>query len=144
MLTSSNALLRDLNYPNEYVRGSTLRFLCKLQDQELLQPLIEAVRANFEHRHAYVRRNAVLAIYSIVKDFPQLIPDAGEMVLEAFHKESDPSCKRNMFIMLFAHSRDKMIEYLHSVLDQVENFGEMNQLIIIEVFLLPLKDSPGR
>lgn len=40
-----------------------------------------------------------------------------------------------MFIMLFAHSRDKMIEYLHSVLDQVENFGEMIQLIIIEVSL---------
>lgn len=38
-----------------------------------------------------------------------------------------------MFIMLFAHSRDKMIEYLHSVLDQVESFGEMIQLIIIEV-----------
>jgi hypothetical protein len=35
--------------------------------------------------------------------------------------------------MLFAHSRDKMIEYLHSVLDQVENFGEMIQLIVIEV-----------
>jgi coatomer subunit beta len=76
--------LRDLKYPNEYVRGSTLRFLCKLNDASVLPPLVEAVRENLQHPKAYVRRNAVLAIYSIYKEFPHLIPDASDGVFEAF------------------------------------------------------------
>lgn len=76
----SNALLRDLTYPNEYVRGSTLRFLCKLSDEEILAPLVEAVRSNLKHRLAYVRRNAVLASYSIVTDHPALFPDGIDLV----------------------------------------------------------------
>lgn len=70
-------------YPNEYVRGSTLRFICKLNDASILPPLVEAVRENLQHPKAYVRRNAVLAIYSIFRDFPQLIPDAPDGVYDA-------------------------------------------------------------
>ena len=86
VVPNSNALLRDVNYPNEYVRGSTLRFLCKLKNQEILQPLVESIRNNLEHRHAYPRRNAVLAIYSIAKDFPNLIPDAAELIFDFLQK----------------------------------------------------------
>ena len=59
--------LQDLQHPNEFIRGSTLRFLCKLKEPELLEPLMPSIRACLEHRHAYVRRNAVLAIYTIYK-----------------------------------------------------------------------------
>jgi coatomer subunit beta len=62
------------------VRGSTLRFLCKLKEAEILEPLVPSVRANLEYRHAYVRRNAVLAVYSIYKAFSFLIPDASELI----------------------------------------------------------------
>jgi len=104
----SNALRNDLIHPNEYVRGSTLRYLCKLKEPELLEPLMPSVLANLEHRyalqpychslvvhslthslvglftrnsHSYVRRNAVLALYSIYKDFEQLCPDAPDLVV---------------------------------------------------------------
>lgn len=70
----SNALRNDLTHPNEYIRGSACRFLCHMREAELLEPLVPSVRANLEHRHAYVRRNAVLAIYSIYKHFESLIP----------------------------------------------------------------------
>lgn len=60
-------LIQDLQHPNEFIRGSTLRFLCKLKEAELLEPLMPAIRACLEHRHSYVRRNAVLAIYTIYR-----------------------------------------------------------------------------
>jgi len=56
-----------LQHPNEFLRGSTLRFLCKLKEPELLEPLMPAIRACLEHRHSYVRRNAVLAIFTIYR-----------------------------------------------------------------------------
>lgn len=65
--------IQDLQHPNEFIRGSTLRFLCKLKESELLEPLMPAIRACLEHRHSYVRRNAVLAIYTIYR-YRQLIP----------------------------------------------------------------------
>lgn len=74
--------MRDLTYPNEYVRGSTLRFLCKLSDEEILGPLVEAVKTNLKHRLAYVRRNAVLASYSIVRDHPHLFPNGIDLVYD--------------------------------------------------------------
>lgn len=72
--------MQDLNHPNEYIRGSTLRFMCKLKEPELLESLIESVKANLENKHAYIRKNTVLAIYSIYKDFEHLIPDAPEII----------------------------------------------------------------
>jgi len=43
--TFSNALMGDLQHPNEYIRGSTLRFLCKLREAELLEPLLPSARS---------------------------------------------------------------------------------------------------
>jgi coatomer subunit beta len=132
-LCGSNGLLRDLHHPNEYIRGCTLRFLCKLKESELLEPLIPAIRQNLEHRHSYVRRNAVLCVYSIYKDFARLIPDAPDLILEFLKNEGDPSCRRNAFIMLFNTAQEKAVQYLNTVLDEVLSFGEILQLIVIEM-----------
>jgi len=35
MILVCNALRNDLIHPNEYVRGSMLRFLCKVNDEEV-------------------------------------------------------------------------------------------------------------
>lgn len=34
----------DLQHPNEFVQGVTLRFVCKLTEPELLEPLLPVVR----------------------------------------------------------------------------------------------------
>lgn len=60
-------LRNNLQHPNEYLRGVTLRFLCRLQCEELLEPLVPSVLACLEHRHSYVRRHAVLAVAAIYK-----------------------------------------------------------------------------
>ncbi|KAI9190722.1 Clathrin/coatomer adaptor, adaptin-like protein, partial [Polychytrium aggregatum] len=40
MILVCNALRNDLQHPNEFIRGATLRFLCKLREPELLEPTI--------------------------------------------------------------------------------------------------------
>lgn len=44
MILVCNALRNDLQHPNEYVRGCTLRFLCKIVEQEILSPLVPSVQ----------------------------------------------------------------------------------------------------
>lgn len=80
MILVCDAYRKDLQHPNEFLRGSTLRFLCKLKEPELLEPLMPAIRACLEHRHSYVRRNAVLAIFTIFKNFEWLVPDGPELI----------------------------------------------------------------
>ena len=71
-----------------------------MREAELLEPLIPSVRANLEHRHSYVRRSAVLCVYSIYKHFESLIPDAPDLIFDFLSAEADAACKRNAFIML--------------------------------------------
>lgn len=50
MILVCDAYRRDLQHPNEFIRGSTLRFLCKLKEPELLEPLMPAIRNCLEHK----------------------------------------------------------------------------------------------
>lgn len=75
-------LRNNLQHPNEYIRGMTLRFLCRIREEEILEPLIPSILSCLEHRHSYVRRNAVLAINSLYK-LPKgelLLVDAPELI----------------------------------------------------------------
>lgn len=143
MLLVCNALRNDLNHPNEYVRGIVLRFLCKLKDPELLEPLIPSITDNLEHRYSYVRRNAVLAIYAIYKHFPELIMDAPDIIGEFLENENDPSCRRNAFIFLFNCAQDKAMGYLGSLSDQVHSYGDTLQMIYLELARKICKASPA-
>lgn len=100
MILICNMIRNDLNHPNEFVRGSALRFLSKIREKDILEPLVASLRVNLEHRHSYVRRNAVLAIYNTYKCFEDLMPDAPELIAEFIDGESDVSAKRNAFVML--------------------------------------------
>lgn len=73
MILVCNAIRNDLQHPNEYIRGTTLRFLCKLREPDLLDPLIPSLYECLEHRHAYVRKNAILLSILLLKIQAQLI-----------------------------------------------------------------------
>ncbi|TUL27019.1 Coatomer subunit beta [Bagarius yarrelli] len=133
MILVCDAYRKDLQHPNEFIRGSTLRFLCKLKEAELLEPLMPAIRACLEHRHSYVRRNAVLAIYTIYRNFEHLIPDAPELIHDFLVNEKDASCKRNAFMMLIHADQDRALDYLSTCIDQVHTFGDILQLVIVEL-----------
>ncbi|KAI0652316.1 coatomer protein [Trametes meyenii] len=142
MILVVNAIRNDLQHPNEYIRGETLRFLQKIsKDQELLEPLVPTCRACLEHRHSYVRKNAVFAVYSIYREFEHLIPDAPELLQTFLAAESDATCKRNAFVFLAHCAMPKAVEYIIQVFDQIPGMDELLQMSIIEVIRLDCKQD---
>lgn len=102
MILICQNLRNNLQHPNEYIRGVTLRFLCRIKEEEILDPLIPSILANLEHRHSYVRRNAVLAVNSVYR-LPKgemLLIDAPELIEKLLQTEQDLSTKRNAFMFL--------------------------------------------
>ncbi|KAI8962976.1 Coatomer, beta subunit [Daldinia sp. FL1419] len=132
MILVCNGIRNDLQHPNEYIRGNTLRFLCKLREPELIEPLLSSARACLEHRHAYVRKNAVFAISSIFIHSPSLIPDASELIAAFLEGESDATCKRNAFAALASIDHEKALVYLSSVFEGIPNAEELLQLVELE------------
>ena len=127
-------------HPNEYIRGATLRFLQKIsRDAELLEPLVPICRSCLEHRHSYVRKNAVFAIYTIYREFENFIPDAPELIQTFLAAESDATCKRNAFVFLSNCAMPKAVEYILQHFDQIPNMDELLQMSIIEVIKLDCK-----
>ncbi|KAJ9626449.1 coatomer subunit beta [Taxawa tesnikishii (nom. ined.)] len=132
MILVCNGIRMDLQHANEYIRGNTLRFLCKLRDPELIEPLLAPARACLEHRHSYVRKNAVFAIASIYQHNEALMPDAPELLQTFLESESDTTCKRNAFAALQTISHDAALEYLSSVFEGIPNADELLQLVELE------------
>ena len=129
---NSNGIRNDLQHPNEYIRGNTLRFLSKLREPELIEPLLSSARSCLEHRHAYVRKNAVFAISSIYQHSESLIPDAPELLQNFLEGESDHTCKRNAFAVLSAINHEKALEYLSGAFEAIPNADELLQLVELE------------
>ncbi|RKF55031.1 Coatomer subunit beta [Golovinomyces cichoracearum] len=132
MILVCNGIRNDLQHPNEYIRGNTLRFLCKLREPELIEPLLSSARLCLEHRHAYVRKNAVFAVASIFQHSESLIPDAPELIYTFLEAESDSTCKRNAFAAIASISHEKALEYLYTVFDGIPNADELLQLVELE------------
>ncbi|KAI0970027.1 Coatomer, beta subunit [Xylaria arbuscula] len=132
MILVCNGIRNDLQHPNEYIRGNTLRFLCKLREPELIEPLLSSARSCLEHRHAYVRKTAVFAIASIHQHSPSLIPDASDLIATFLDGESDATCKRNAFAALSSIDHDKALAYLGNVFEGIPNAEELLQLVELE------------
>ncbi|KAJ4667219.1 coatomer subunit beta [Exophiala dermatitidis] len=92
----------------------------------------EMILTCLDHRHAYVRKNAVWALASVYQHAQHLIPDAPEMLHTFLVGETDTTCKRNAFAALMSISHEKALEYLTSVLDGIPNADELLQLVELE------------
>lgn len=132
MILACNAIRGDLQHPNEYIRGATLRFISKLREPEILEPLLPATRSCLEHRHSYVRKNAVMSIFSIYSHFPNLIPDAPDLILSFLAIETDSTCKRNAFVSLSGMDHEMAMRYLSQQFNAINSMDELMQLAIIE------------
>ena len=134
MLLVCNALMNDLNHPNEYVRGSMLRFLCKVKDEEILGPLIPSIKSCLEHRHPYVRKNAALAVFHAHHLFgDNLIPDGPEIMATFLEQETDTAARRNAFLMLFNENQNLAIQFLAANMDDVGKYGDGFALLVLEL-----------
>mmetsp|Transcript_28854 Transcript_28854/g.80675 ORF Transcript_28854/g.80675 Transcript_28854/m.80675 type:complete len:965 (-) Transcript_28854:156-3050(-) len=133
MILVCNYLRNNLIHPNEYVRGASLRLVTKFKEEELLQPLVPSVRQNLEGRHAYVRKNAVLAILHLYRNFEHLVPDAPDVIYNYLVAETDATCKRNALLMLYECAPETAIAYLHDVMDQVSAQADVIQLVLVQL-----------
>ena len=94
-----------------------------------------AVIANLEHRHSYVRKNAVLALSAIFR-LPKgelLVPDAPELVERLLQQEQDLSTRRNAFLMLAEHAQDRAVAYLFQQIDRVADWGDILQVAVLDL-----------
>ncbi|KAI5954194.1 SEC26 [Candida jiufengensis] len=132
MILVCNAIQRDLQHPNEYIRGNTLRYLNKLKEPELLETLVPNVRQCLEHRHAYVRKNAVFALWSIYKVSDHLCPDADELIYRFLYDENDSVCKRNAFVCLGDLNRNAALQYIQDNISVIDTLDPLLQLAFIE------------
>ncbi|KXZ45907.1 hypothetical protein GPECTOR_49g491 [Gonium pectorale] len=145
MILICQNLRNNLQHPNEYIRGVTLRFLCRIKEEEILEPLVPSILANLEHRHSYVRRNAVMAINSIYK-LPKgelLLADAPETVERLLRQEQDLSTRRNCLAMLTNHSIDRAIRYMLDSADQMANWGDLLQLSALDLIRKACRSNPA-
>lgn len=135
MILICQNLRNNLQHPNEYIRGVTLRFLCRLNESEIVEPLIPSILANLDHRHPFVRRNAVLAVMSVYKlpHGEQLLDSAPEIVEKFLSSEQDLSSKRNAFLMLFSCAQDRAVNYLFTHVDRIIDWGEQLQMVVLEL-----------
>ena len=143
MILVCNAIQHDLQHPNEYIRGNTLRFLTKLKEAELLEQMVPSVRACLEYRHAYVRKYAILAVLSIYKVSDHLIPDACEVIDSFLVAETDPICKRNAFLGLAELDREAALNYLQDNLTSIENLDALLQNAFISFIRKDAIKTPG-
>lgn len=140
-----NALLKNLQHPNEFIRAYTLRFITRVKEMELVEPLIAAVKENLEHSAALVRRNAIMAVFHIAKEFgDDLLPDADDLVEKVLINESDVGARRNAFLMLYQCSQDKAIDYFAQNIDTVAGFGDGFQLVILELTRRVCRQDPSQ
>jgi coatomer subunit beta len=145
MILVCNALMSDLNHPNEYVRGSMLRFLCKVKDEEILSPLIPSIKGCLEHKHPYVRKNAALTVFHAHKMFGEnIIPDAPELIQSFLLSETDVSARRNAFLMLYNQDEDLAIEFLASNMDDVGKYGDGFALLVLELTRRVCRRDPNQ
>ncbi|EXC28841.1 Coatomer subunit beta-1 [Morus notabilis] len=135
MILICQNLRNNLQHPNEYIRGVPLRFLCRLNEAEIVEPLIPSILSNLEHRHPFVRRNAVLAVMSVFRlpQGDQLLVDAPEIVQKFLSTEQDPSSKHNAFLMLFNCAQDRALNYLFTNVDRINDWGEQLQMVVLEL-----------
>lgn len=145
MILICQNLRNNLQHPNEYIRGVTLRFLCRLNETEIIEPLIPSILQNLENRHPFVRRNAILAVMSIYKlpHGDQLLVDAPEMIEKILTTEQDQSARRNAFLMLFSCAQDHAVNYLLTHVDKISEWGELFQMVVLDLIRKVCRTNRG-
>lgn len=150
MVMLCNALRNDLLSPNEFVRARTLRLVSKMRYREMMDTLLQPVLECLTHRHPYVRRNAVMCVYSIYLSFgEETLPDAVDRIDSLLATETDISTRRNALLFLFEASPSVAMRYLNSVLlDEEDNtsvYGtsiDILQLVVLDELKKVCKANP--
>jgi len=137
LLLACNTLRKDLLHSNEYIRGKTLKLVSRMMYRSILEPLIQAIMTDLEHRFSYVRRNAVSCLMNIYLAFgSEMLSDLPDRLEVLLQNETDISTKRNAFLLLFHCGQEKALDYLNNIVRSEDPLGEADdlmQLLIVEL-----------
>ncbi|MCQ2819541.1 MAG: hypothetical protein MJ252_19940 [archaeon] len=131
-----NGLRKDLESPNEYVRGRVLRLLTKLPYTQILENLKTAVFNNLDHPHPYVRSNALMCIMSFIEHFGvECVPEnLGEKLKSTILKDSDNATKRNAYLVYSKIAPMESLTLTEEILEnnEISDLGDLFALCICE------------
>ncbi|KAG9510954.1 Coatomer subunit beta, partial [Fragariocoptes setiger] len=133
MILVCDAYRKDLEHPNEYICGATLRFLAHLEEPELLGELISAIFSCLSRNQPYTRRNAVVAIAKIYANFKSLIPDAPERISEYLEQEKDDDCKRAALLALMHVDYLLGQKYMDSCVETIYRNSHSMQILFVDL-----------
>ena len=131
-----NSLRKDLESPNEYVRGRVLRLLTKLPYTEILENLKAAVFNNLDHSHPYVRSNALMCVMSFIEHFGvDCVPEnLGDKLKEKILKDTDNAVKRNAYLVYSIIAPMESLSLTEEILEnnEISELGDLFALCICE------------
>eukprot|EP00917_Polyrhabdina_sp_WS-2016_P022219 GHVP01048253.1.p1 GENE.GHVP01048253.1~~GHVP01048253.1.p1 ORF type:complete len:983 (-),score=191.30 GHVP01048253.1:3180-6128(-) len=143
IVLACNSLRNDLLAHNEFVRGSTLRLLCKIPYLKMSQPLIEPITQNLSHRSSYVRRHAVMCLFFIVTQFGhETAPDAVDQVYTILQNETDLSTRRNAYLMMLHCNIEKALEFTLEQQNALHEYGDIFQLVVLDLLRKVHSEAP--
>lgn len=121
---------------NDHIRRDTLRFLSRVGDVDLIEPLVASVLANLDHPHAVVRRDAFSAVYAFCRlrkrDGGKLLPCAPTIVERALGVEQDAAAMRNAFLTLFIYAQRRASAYVLANADRVvSEWPDLLQMLVV-------------
>lgn len=131
-----NSLRKDLEHPNEYIRGRTLRLLTKMPLPEILENLKAAVFENLTHSHAYVRSNALMCIMAFINHYgEQCIPDSmPDKLKDIILKDSDTASRRNAYLVYAKISPLNSLQLTEEIMlnNEISELGDLFALAMAE------------
>lgn len=101
-----------------------------------MESLKSVIIENLNHKHLYVRKNALLCILSIANNFgPDVLPESIIKTLrDIIEKDSDISCKRNAYLALAKINKDESFTITKEILatSDINEIGDLFILSIVE------------
>ena len=131
-----NGIRKDLDSPNEYIRGRTLRLLTKLPYKEILENVKAAVFENIKHVHPYVRSNAIMCVLSFIDNFGvDIVPDSlPDDLKEIILKDNDTATRRNAYVLYSRISPMESLSLTQEIMEnnEISELGDLFALCIVE------------
>ena len=131
-----NGLRKDLDSPNEYIRGRTLRLLTKLPYKEILENVKAAVFDNIKHTHPYVKSNAIMCILSFIDNFGEdIVPDSlPDDLKDIIVKDTDTATRRNAYVLYSRISPMESLSLTQEIMEnnEISELGDLFALCIVE------------
>ena len=129
-----NGLRKDLTHPNEYIRGRTLRLIAKLPYYDLYESVRSVIFENLQHKHAYVRKNALFCISETINHFglDSLPTDICQTLKNLIFNDSDISVKRNAYLTLAKIDTNESLISTREILQKSE-ISEIGDLFVLAI-----------